>query len=146
MSKGADLIIFLRDANDEKWREALKNEESRCAAESRHLAVFGVCDRNVECWLCCHCEWIAKQTGIQPNEFRVGDPKGIFELALEISGPDRKEEAIATLVKDAPTEVLRHWLTNRSFEDFYGKLWQQSKRLRERFPDCSLENLRQSSL
>lgn len=138
MFKGADLIIFLRDSNDENWREVLKKDEARCTAQSRHLAVFGVCSRNVESWLCCQCDWIASQTGRQPNEFRVDDPKGLFEAALKVSGPDKQEEAIANLVKDAP---LKDWLANPSFEDFYRKLWNKSKFI----PGCNLENLRRST-
>jgi hypothetical protein len=138
MSKGVDLIVFLRDANEENWREVRKKDEARCIPESRHLAVFGVCRRNVESWLCCECGWIASQTGRHPDEFRVDDPKGIFESALQITRTDKKEDAIADLVKSAP---LKEWLTNDSFEDFYGKLWYFSKSI----PGCNLENLRQAS-
>ncbi|HXR06379.1 MAG TPA: hypothetical protein VN765_03555, partial [Candidatus Acidoferrum sp.] len=136
--KGADPIVFLRDANDENWREVLKMDEARCPPQARHLAVFGVCSRNVESWLCCQSSWIAFQTGRQPNEFRVDDPKGIFESAIGISRSDKKEETIANLVKDAP---LRDWLTNPSFADFYEKLWNKSKFI----ACCNLENLRQSN-
>jgi hypothetical protein len=139
MFKGADLIVFLRDANDENWREVLKKDEARCTPQSQHLAVFGVCSRNVESWLCCQWSWIAAQTGRQPNEFQVDDPKGVFESALGISRADKKEETIANLLKDAP---LKDWLANPSFKDFYEKLWDKSKFI----PGCNLENLRQSSL
>jgi hypothetical protein len=137
MFKGADLIVFLRDANDENWRDVLKKDEARCAPECQHLAVFGVCSRNVESWLCSQSSWIASQRGRQPNEFRVDDPKGIFESALGISRADNKEETIVNLVNDAP---LKDWLTNPSFEDFYDKLWNKSKLL-----GCDLENLRRSA-
>jgi hypothetical protein len=135
VSKGVDLIVFLRDSNAEDWREVLKGDKARCRDEHKHLTVFGVCDRNVECWLCADADWLGSKTGKPPSEFRVGDPKRVFEEAMGISSLDRKEREIANLVCDAP---LRNWLSNRSFEDFYNQLWQTSK---ER--GCSIENLRE---
>jgi len=49
-AKGADVIVFLRDANAEDWREVLKSDEARCRTEHRHIVVFGVCARNIECY------------------------------------------------------------------------------------------------
>jgi hypothetical protein len=136
-SKQADLVLFLRDANKEEWRDVLRKDEERCRSEHRHIAVFGVCDRNVECWLCADADWLAKQIGRPARDFRVEDPKAAFESALGVCRSDRKEEEIAGLVKDAP---LQHWLANPSFEDFYGKLRDAAKR----FP-CEFENLRERS-
>ncbi len=134
--KKVDLVIFLRDANDEEWREVLRADEEVCQPEYRPLAIFGVCQRNVECWLCADADWIAKRTGSQPNEFRVADPKGPFEKAMGITGLDRKEHEIASLVQDAP---LKAWLSNnRSFEEFYERIWDKSK---ER--GCKIENLQE---
>ena len=50
-SQGAELIIFMRDANNEKWREVLRADEARCALNHRHLVIFAVCDRNIECFI-----------------------------------------------------------------------------------------------
>ena len=133
-SKGVDLVLFLRDANDENWRDVLKADAARCRAEHEHLTIFGVCDRNVECWLCTDRDWIAIQTGRRSEDFNVDDPKGVLESALGITARGRKIEEIAGLVETAP---LHKWLGNRSFEDFYDKLWQKSKQL-----DCRVENLR----
>jgi len=132
--KGADIIVFLRDANDEEWRAVLKGDQSRCGEVHKHLAVFGVCQRNVECWICADADWIAARTGKPASDFRIADPKRVFEHAMGISSFDKKEEEIASVVQDAP---LQNWLSNRSFEDFYNQLWQKSKEL-----GCSIENLR----
>jgi len=133
IAKGVELIFFLRDANNENWREVLQAYEGDCRTEHKHLTIFGVCDRNIECWLCADADWIAKETGRRPDEFRVTDPKEIFEKAMQITGFDRKEQEIATLVQRAP---LRNWLTNRSFEEFYGRIWGKSKE-----QGCTIENL-----
>jgi len=134
--KGVDLVLFLRDANAENWRDVTKADSERCLPEHQHLAVFGVCNRNVECWLCADTEWIAQQTGREAREFATDDPKGILESAMQIASTDRKEPTIAQLVKAAP---LHRWLDNRSFEYFYDELWQKSKQ-----HGCQIENLRES--
>jgi hypothetical protein len=136
-SKGADVIVFLRDANTEDWREVLRSDEARCRAEHRHLVVFGVCARNVECWLCRDVHWIAAQTQRDPQHFQAEDPKGVLESALGITRTEKKEEEIADLVQHAP---LQNWLSNESFENFYETLWQKSKQ----FIGCELENLREN--
>jgi hypothetical protein len=134
-TKGAELIVFLRDANTEhrKWRKILKAYEEDCPPKHKHLTIFGVCDRNVECWLCADADWIGKETGHQADEFRVPDPKGPFEEAIGITGFDKKEQEIAALVLRAP---LKDWLTNRSFREFYEKLRDKSQEM-----GCKMENL-----
>lgn len=135
-TKGAELIVFLRDANNEDWREVLKAYEGHCRPDHRHLTIFGVCDRNVECWLCTDADWIEKETGHRADEFRVPDPKIPFEEAVGITRLDKKEDKITAMVQGAP---LRNWLSNLSFREFYERVWSKS---RER--GCRIENLRES--
>jgi hypothetical protein len=134
--KGVDMIILLRDANEEDWRVALRAEQEKCHPAHRHLAVFGVCSRNVESWICSDADWIAQVTGRTSNEFRVEDPKGVFSSAMQITGIEKREAEIAKLISHAP---LKHWLRNNSFEAFYDFLRQKSIEL-----NCSLENIRES--
>jgi hypothetical protein len=136
IAKGVELIVFLRDANKEDWREVLRTYEGGCRAEHRHLAVFGVCDRNIECWLCADADWIAKETQREAAAFRVDDPKSAFAEAMGLIGFDKKEPEIAALVQRAP---LKNWLSNRSFKEFYDRLWAKNK---ER--GCKIENLLQA--
>jgi hypothetical protein len=137
IAKGAELIVFLRDANTEHtdWREVLMAYEEDCKLEHKHLTIFSVCDRNVECWLCADADWIAKETGRRPDEFRAPDPKDRFEEAMGITRLDKKEEEIAAMIQRAP---LRNWLTNRSFEEFYERIRTKSKET-----GCKIENLRE---
>lgn len=136
-AKGADVAVFIRDANNEEWREVRKADSARCLDDCRHLAVFAICDRNVESWFCSDAGWIAVRTGREAAEFSADDPKGSFESAMKIKASDRKELEIAALLKDAP---LRAWLNNKSFETFYEDLRQKSKEL-----GCEFENLRQAT-
>jgi hypothetical protein len=131
--KGADIIIMLRDANDENWREVLDGDQKCCSTAHQHLAVFAVCSRNVECWLTADSQYASNRTGRPVETFRVDDPKSVFEEAMGITTLDRKEREIVDYTHGAP---LRNWLTNKSFENFYEQLRLRSKQL-----NCGLENL-----
>lgn len=131
--KKSDFIVFLTDANEGPWREVLRAEEERCPADYQHLAVFGICLRNSECWLSTDANYIANHFARNAAEFRVEDPKGIVEACFGVTRFDKKEDEIARFVSSAP---LRHWLQNPSFEDFYEKLRGKSREL-----GCQIQNL-----
>jgi len=136
-AKGADLVVFLRDANRENWREVLRADEAKCPLEYRHRVVFGVCDRNAECWLAADPDHLASHVGRARAEFAADDPAPAVKAAFGLFGFDKElqEPRVACYVATAP---LKRWLVNKSFEDFFGRLWQKSKEL-----GCSIENLRE---
>ena len=133
-AKSVDCIIFLTDSDGPEWRSLLRAEENRCRADHQHLSVFGVCLRNVDCWLSADPDHIANHFGRPRAEFAVGDPKGAVEAAFGVTRDDKKEPEIAAFVRNAP---LRRWLANVSFEEFYNSLRQKSLEM-----GCELENLR----
>ena len=133
---GVDFIILLTDSNEAEWREVLRAEETRCRPQHRHLTVFGVCCRNVECWLAADADHIANHLRRPRHEFTADDPKGAVEAAFRVVSDDRWEANIATFVREAP---LRHWLKNPSFEHFYDALRRKSQEL-----TCQIENLREN--
>jgi hypothetical protein len=115
--KGADAVVFLTDANEQEWREIRQRESEFVPAEFRHRTLYGVAERNVECWLAADREYLARRLNILPVDLDVPDPKGLFERAMGVSSYNRKEEEIASLVSSAP---LRTWLARSpSFEAFY---------------------------
>ena len=135
IAKSADLIIILRDADVNPWRDEVRRLLERCRSEHRHLVVFGVPERNIECWICAERAWVATRVGGSSQDFAVDDPKPVFESKLQIRGGDRKEAEIAELVQAAP---LGHWWrSSRSFKDFYERLWAVSRQR-----GCEIENLR----
>lgn len=139
-SKGAEVIVMLTDSNDDDekaWRGVRQSELKRVPADFRHLVVIGVCQRNIECWLCADRDWMAQCTGRPAADFAIADPKGVFSSAIGISGFEKRESEIRALMKDAP---LHKWIKNKSFEAFFDDLWQKSKEL-----GCQIENLRESA-
>jgi hypothetical protein len=118
--KGCDVFLFLTDANDAVWTEVAKNQSRLVPAQFKH-------------WLCADKEWIARETGHSANDFDVEDPKGIFESVLGITGRDKKETEIASLVSRAP---LKNWIQHSaSFERFYRNARKLANALNCAMPD-----------
>jgi hypothetical protein len=138
-AKGVDLIIFLRDSNVENWRDVLRTDEAKCPPEYRHIAIFGVCDRNAECWIAADPDHLAAHVARPRHEFVSDDPSPFVKAGFGMVGFDKeeKEPQVAAYVTTAP---LRNWLRNDSFGNFYGQLWQMSKQF-----GCDIENLRRSA-
>jgi hypothetical protein len=134
--QGADLIVFLRDANTEDWRDVLKADETKCPAEYRHRVVFGVCAKNAECWLARAPDHLCQSKGCSRAELAAPDPSPAVKKVFGLVGFDKKqhEPAVADYVRTAP---LTLWLQDKSFEHFYEQFWDQSKT-----HGCTIENLR----
>ncbi len=115
--KGARVIVFLTDANKQKWRQVKQQESALVPDHFLHMMLYGVADRNIECWLAADRDYLASKLDISQKDLAVDDPKGVIEHALGITSYDRQEEKIASIVYDAP---LRNWLNRSpSFEAFY---------------------------
>jgi hypothetical protein len=111
------VFVFLTDANKQEWRQVKQHEREFVLAEFRHITLYGVADRNIECWLAADRAYLAQRLGISPKALDVRDPKRIIERTLGITTYDRKGEEIALIVAEAP---LGNWLKRSpSFEAFY---------------------------
>lgn len=140
--KRCDVIVFLSDADVADWREIQRREVGKLPDSIRPFAVYGMADRNIECWLCADPRYIAEKTEWAAEDFAVDDPSGTFRSVMDISRDDKQESKIAALVRDAPAAVLKHWAQHsRSFEDFYDQLWTVSRQR-----ECVIENLRESGV
>ena len=138
--KGCDVIVFLSDADDANWRGIQRREVGKLPDSIRPFAVYGMADRNIECWLCADSHYIAEKTGREAADFAVADPKGAFESAMYISRDDKREPEITQLVREAPADVLQQWMRKSgSFEDFYDQLLAVSRQR-----ECAIDNLRES--
>lgn len=138
--KACDVLVFLSDADEADWRSIQRNEVEKLPDHFRAFAVYGMADRNIECWLCAHADYIAGHTRRDAADFRVADPKGAFESAMNITRDDKREAEIAALVTEAPFAVLKVWHGQPSFEDFFDQLWAVSRQR-----GCEIENLRESA-
>ncbi len=134
--KGADVMVFLTDANDRDWRQVKREEQGWIPPEHADISLVGVADRNVECWIAADAEYLAGKINVRSEDLQTADPKGVFERGLGITTFDKKEPEIAAIVKDAP---LRNWLSqSESFADFYDDALDLSQR-----QGCSIPNERE---
>jgi hypothetical protein len=118
--KGADVVVFLTDAHEQDWREVKRREAAHVPAEFQHVTLYGVAERNVECWLNADRDYLAGVLGVEPAALEVPDPKGIFERSLGISSYRREGERVAAIVRDAPRRTMQNWLKRSpSFKAFY---------------------------
>ncbi|HNQ21727.1 MAG TPA: hypothetical protein PKK06_01385 [Phycisphaerae bacterium] len=138
--KGCEVIVFLSDADTGEWRDVQRNEVAKLPDRIRAFVVYGMADRNIECWLCGDPQYIASKTGRAVAAFRAENPKGAFESAMGITRDDKKEDEIASLVSEAPPAVLKTWYGQRSFKDFFDQLWAVGRQR-----GCEIENLRETA-
>jgi len=90
--KGADVIVFLRDANNESWREALERERGHVPEDFAHRCLHAVAKRNVECWVVLDRPHAARLMGVPEDDLAVEDPKPAVE-----AHKDKVTEIVATM-------------------------------------------------
>ena len=118
--KECDVLVVLTDADANPWRTVKSRESSRIPTDCGHLTLFGVADRNIECWLAIDRGALANELGCRVEDIPPGDPsgfvKGGFKRRARSRGQD-VQEYVSDYVKQAP---LRPWIEeSRSFATFY---------------------------
>ncbi|MEA3340544.1 MAG: hypothetical protein U9R15_11310 [Chloroflexota bacterium] len=128
--KGANVIVFLTDANEQDWRRVKRRESEYVPVEFGHVTLYGVADRNIECWMAADRDYLTQRLNIAAETLDVPDPKGVIERALGVTSYDRKEKVIASIVRESP---IRNWLRRSpSFEAFYEDA--RTLGIREKYP------------
>jgi hypothetical protein len=138
-AKGADLIIFLTDADTQDWSVVQKREFARVPTEHQHHTILTVADRNVESWFCLVPEYPAKLTGKPISTFQIADPKKAFHREFEVSGrtdPAARLDKLADYVKQAP---VAEWI-DRS--PSFARLYDDTRRISKHL-GCNIPNERE---
>lgn len=120
-----DLLVCLTDCDShgKGWRDIKKNETAKVPQDCKHLTVYGVADRNLECWMALDGQALAAFLGCAEGELPRDDVSGFVKRRLEIETRDKRDEAkerIRAFVKVAP---LKTWIIRSdSFAAFYQDL------------------------
>ncbi|MEW5945848.1 MAG: hypothetical protein AB1742_06580 [bacterium] len=117
--KGAEIFIILNDSDAGKFREIKKRESAYVPEEYKADTVYGIAERNIECWLTADQNYCKKRFGTSPprdSRFR----KKYFVKAMGISARSPKKEDIISFVKDAQIGEWRK--KSRSFDHFCREL------------------------
>ena len=120
-SKACDILVVLTDSDVNPWREVKKREWDRVPVDCRHMCVFGVAERNIECWLAIDRGALAKELQCDSSDIPNDDPSGFvkkrFDLGQRDAARAEAKDRVSRFVKAAP---MKSWIEgSRSFEEFY---------------------------
>ena len=118
-SKGCDVLVVLTDADNSQWQSVKQRESAKVPDECGHLTLFGVADRNIECWLAADRTALADELGCNDREIPVDDPSDFVKRRF---GRGLGDQAAKERIRDYVAHAsLRSWIQgSRSFADFYG--------------------------
>jgi hypothetical protein len=138
---GVDLVVRLTDGDITQPAQVAQDEIERFPVGARERLVCGVCNRDIEHWICLDPRYCAKEFGFDvadlPEEraARSGFIKN--RITKMVSTGSSYDEVVATYVLRAPTETLKQWLSDPAFARFYDDCRRAA--LRE---ECSVETER----
>ena len=118
--KACDVLVVLTDADADRWQDVKRRESKKIPDACRHLTLFGVADRNVECWLAADRGALGAELGCRAEDVPVEDPSGFVKRRFGLTDRDRRQAAkklVRQYVEQAP---LRSWIeASDSFADFH---------------------------
>ena len=117
--KRCDILVVLTDSDTNRWREVKKRESAKIPMEYEHLTLFGVADRNIECWLAIDQNALARELACPVEEIPSDDPSRFVERRFGLTHRDEKQAAKARVRDYVAQASLRSWIGSDSFRDFY---------------------------
>ena len=138
--KGCDYLVVLTDADKEDWHDMYKSEWQRVPSECEHITVFGVANRNIECWLSIDRSALAAQLGCKAEDIPTDNPSGFVKRKFGVGsrGTERQvgKKRIEKFVSNVP---FHNWINKcRSFKHFWDQIYTLSKQA-----NCSIPNERE---
>ena len=136
--KGCDVIVVLTDADANPWRDVKRRESDKIPEDCKHLTLFGVADRNIECWLAIDRDALARELRCREEEIPTDDPSNFVKRRFGLTDRN-KLEAKARVCDYVAQASLRTWIEGSdSFADFY----EEARRWAAR-NECSIPNERE---
>lgn len=118
-SKRCDLVVYLTDADRDAWRDVKNRESTKIPEDRRHLTIFGVADRNIECWLAIDRGSLARELECCEEEIPMDDPSDFVKRRFGLTGRG-KEPGKARVCNFVKRASLKTWIErSNSFEEFY---------------------------
>ena len=141
-SKACDALVVLTDADANRWQDVKRRESKKVPDDCRHLTLFGVADRNVECWLAADPGALAAELGCRAEEIPTDDPSDFVKQRFGFTGRDRREAAKEQVREYVARAPLKSWIgASDSFADFHD----DARRLAAR-TGCAIPNERNDSV
>ena len=118
--KACDVLVVLTDADADRWQDVKRRESSKVPGECRHLTLFGVAGRNVECWLAADRDALGAELGCRAEDVPAEDPSGFVKRRFGLTDRDRRQAAKTRVRRYAARAPLRSWIeASDSFADFH---------------------------
>jgi len=136
--KSCDYVVVLTDSDELNWQEVYKNEWEKVPEQYKHLTVFGVADRNIECWLALDHPALAQELGCSVAAIPLDNPSGFIKRKFGLTSRDAVNEGKRRIREFVTRAPFHSWLaTDKSFEHFWNQIWMLSKH-----GDCLIPNER----
>ncbi len=120
VAKACDVLVVLTDADTSDWREVKTRESAKIPEDCRHMTVFGVADRNAECWLATDKRGLAAAIRCQADDVPDGDPSEFVKRGFGLNDRATKEGGRVRVRNYVAQAALKSWIEGSdSFEDFY---------------------------
>ena len=139
-SKACDILVVLTDADTNRWQDVKQRESGKVPDDCRYLTLFGVADRNVECWLAADRGALADELECRPEEIPVDDPSGFVKRRLGLTDRSRRSNARTRVREFVARAPLRAWI---KASDSFAKFYDEARRLAAR-TGCAFPNERAS--
>ena len=119
-SKACDALVVLTDADANRWQDVKRREWRRVPDDCQHLTLFGVADRNIECWLAADPGALAKELECRAEEIPTPNPSTFVKQRFGLNDRGRKKTAKERVREYVARAKLRSWIgASASFADFY---------------------------
>lgn len=138
--KGCDYMVVLTDADDAEWRDIYNREWNKVPEDCKHITVFGVANRNIECWLSIDRPALAAELGCKAEDIPADNPSGFVKRKFGVGSRGTERQVGEKRIEKFVSEVsFYHWLRNcKSFEHFWDQIYTLSKQA-----NCSIPNERE---
>ena len=136
-----DLVVRLTDGDTDRPQDTSREELKRWPPDASSLLVCGVCDRDVEHWMCLDLDYAAEKLSFDKRKLptKRDDRSGFIKSRIrKLGGPDY-QDFVTRFVANAPPATIRRWLHNPAFSHFHDQCRAAARR-----QNCPAQNLRDS--
>ena len=118
--KKCNFLVVLTDADTNRWQHVKSRKSGRVPEQCRHLTLFGVADRNIECWLAADRGALAGELGCRPEDIPADDPSGFVKRRFGLGGRTQQKAARERVSDYVAGASLKPWIQESpSFRSFY---------------------------
>lgn len=117
--KDVQFFVVMTDADNDNWQTVRNSGLEGVSEEYEPFLIFGVPDRNVECWVVADRQYFAGFANCRIEDLSVADPEMVVKRRLLDAGWDSPNQGIVALI-ESPDAPIPTWIeSSSSFAAFY---------------------------